>query len=136
MQGQSDNPVMVSTGGSTTPATCARAESAKRLGKAPPIDQFTGEQLDCRFKDWLPMLERGADWNRWSSEEKLMQLAGHLRGKALQEWNLMSALDKATFQSELSKRLDPGSGVLSVQDFRHSIQRDNESVADFLRRNF
>ena len=136
-QGQSDNPVMVGTGSSTTPATRARAESAKRSGKAPPIDQFTGEQLDCRFEDWLPTLERGADWNRWSSEEKLMQLAGHLRGKALQEWNLMSASDKATFQSatsELSKRLDPGGRVLSVQDFRHSVQRDSESVADFLRR--
>ena len=49
----------------------------------------------------------------------------------------MSASDKATFQSatsKLSKRLDPGGRVLSVQDFRRSIQRDSGSVADFLRK--
>ena len=28
-------------------------------------------------------------WNGWSSEEQVIQLAGHLKGKALQEWNLL-----------------------------------------------
>ena len=43
-----------------------------------------------RFDDWIPTLERAVAWNNWSEEEKLMQLAGHLRSKALQEWGLMS----------------------------------------------
>jgi len=36
-------------------------------------------------------------WNRWREEEKLLQLAGHLRGKALQEWNLISFQDHGSF---------------------------------------
>ena len=66
-----------------------------------------------------------------------MQLAGHLRGKALQEWNLISQSEKATYQAattELTRRLDPGSRVMAIQDFRHTIQREAETVADYLRR--
>ena len=56
-----------------------------RRGKAPPIDPFTAEDIGITFDDWLPILERAAIWNEWSPEESLMQLAGHLRGRALQE---------------------------------------------------
>ena len=56
----------------------------KRRGKAPPVDNLTGEDPELRFEDWLPALERAARWNEWSSEETLIQLAGHLRGRALQ----------------------------------------------------
>ena len=58
----------------------------KRLGKAPPVDFFNGEQLEVRLEDWLPTLERAVAWNGWSNEELLLQLAGHMRGKVLQEW--------------------------------------------------
>ena len=34
----------------------------------------------------------------------------------------------------LRERLDPGSRVLAGQDFRHTAQRDGESVSDFVRR--
>ena len=44
-----------------------------------------------RFDDWISTLERAAAWNNWSEEEKLMQLAGHLRSKALQEWGSVAA---------------------------------------------
>ena len=54
-------------------------------GKAPPIDPFTAEDIGITFDDWLPILERAAIWNEWTPEESLMQLAGHLRGRALQE---------------------------------------------------
>ena len=64
--------------------------SKQRRGKAPPIDSFTGESPEMRLDDWLPSLLRAADWNGWSKEELLIQLAGHLRGRALQEWNLLS----------------------------------------------
>ena len=109
----------------------------RKAGKAPPVDPFTSELPDVRFEDWLPTLERAAHWNGWSEEEKLMQLAGYLRGKALQEWNPLSKTEKATYESatcELGRRLDPGNRVMAVQDFRHAIQRESESVADYLRR--
>ena len=58
---------------------------------------FSGDNPDARFDDWLPSLQRAATWNRWSEEELLMQLVGHMRGRALQEWDLLDESDKATF---------------------------------------
>ena len=133
-----DSSVMVDAGTCTnSPRSASSSAPVRRPGKAPPVDSFTGEKQEVRFEDWLPTLERAATWNGWSSDEKLMQLAGHLRGKALQEWNLMSQSEKATYQAattELTRRLDPGSRVMAVQDFRHTIQREAETVADYLRR--
>lgn len=108
-----------------------------RQGKAPPVDSFMGERPEVRFEDWVPTLDRTAVWNGWSKEECLMKLAGHLRGKALQEWNLLSESDRETYESatgELRKRLDPENRIMAVQDFRHAVQREAESVADYLRR--
>ena len=59
-----------------------------RWGKAPPVDPFCDNDI-VRFDDWLPSLERAASWNSWGDGEKLLQLAGHLHGRALQEWNLI-----------------------------------------------
>ena len=56
-----------------------------RQGKAPPIDTFTGENCDVLWEDWLPTFERAAHWNSWSEDKKLLQVAGYLRRKALQE---------------------------------------------------
>ena len=69
----------------------------KRHGKAPPVDTFTGEDPELRFEDCLPALERAAAWNEWKADEQLLQLAGHLCGRAWQEWNLLVEKDKATF---------------------------------------
>ena len=57
---------------------------ATRRGKAPPVEPFDGEAGSGSFKDWLPSLQRAAVWNHWSDEECLVQLAGHLRKRALQ----------------------------------------------------
>ena len=108
-----------------------------RRGKAPPVDSYSGEDAEIRLEDWIPTLERAASWNGWSPEECLLQLAGHLRGRALAEWNLLGVEEKATYQAAtqaLHLRLDPGSRVLAAQDFRHAVQRENEPVADFVRR--
>ena len=54
-----------------------------------------------------------------------MQLAGHLRGRAIQEWNLIPREEKSTYSdavSSLRSRVDPGNRVLAGQDFRHAIQ--------------
>ena len=60
----------------------ARSSSSRR-GKAPPVDPFDEETPDVTFEDWLPTLKRAASWNEWSGEETLIQLAGHLRKRAL-----------------------------------------------------
>ena len=54
-------------------------------GKALPVDLFTGESSDVLWEDWLPILECTATWNNWTESEKLLHLAGYLRGKAAQE---------------------------------------------------
>ena len=86
------------------------------------------------FEEWLPSFERAAAWNGWGETEKLIQLAGHLRGKALQEWSLLGAADKAVYTTILRDRLDPSRKALAVQDFRHLAQKQKESVADFILR--
>ena len=111
--------------------------SVQRKGKAPPIDQFTGENPEIRFEDWLPSLTRASRWNRWTPEEDLIQLAGYLRGRALQEWELMEDSEKSDWSRAidvLRARLDPSNKILAAQDFRHTMQAENESVSDFIRR--
>lgn len=68
-----------------------------RRGKAPPVNPFDGESLDVLFEDWIPSLRR-AEWNGWSERETLIQLAGHLRGRALQEWDLLAPHEKQSLQ--------------------------------------
>ena len=64
-----------------------------RRGKAPPVEPFTGENPAIKLHDWLPILKRASLWNGWSPDEQLLQLAGHLRGRALQEWDLLGEGD-------------------------------------------
>ena len=67
----------------------------------------------------------------------MLQLAGHLCGRALQEWNLIPAEERSTFSDaveSLSSRVNSGSRVLAGQDFRHARQESSESVADYIRR--
>lgn len=61
-----------------------------RRGKAPPIDYFSGEDPAMISEDCLPSLERAADWNGWTPHDKVIQLPGYLKGRALQEWHLLS----------------------------------------------
>ena len=108
-----------------------------RRGKAPPIDTFTGEDAESRLDDWLPTLQRVADWSGWTPDDLLIQLAGHLKGRALQEWNLLSPSEKKTYKQAivtLKNRLDPVSKIMAAQDFRHASQEENEKVGDFIRR--
>ena len=110
---------------SSTPATHSRDSPARmhsRRGKAPPLDCFSGENPEITFEDWLPSLERVARWNEWPEEDTLLQLAGHLRGRALQEWLLLTQESKNTLQiatAALTAKLETRSKVLAAQDFRH-----------------
>ena len=109
----------------------------KRRGKVPPIDPYTGEDPEVRMDDWLPALKRAASWNDWSETETLMQLADHLRGRALQEWNLLSETERSKLEiavGVLRSRLEQGSKAMAAQEFRHCSQMDSERVADYIRR--
>ena len=128
----SDTSEATSVEGGSTPVS-----SRVRRGKAPPVDPFTGEDPVCRLDDWLPTLKRAAEWNGWTEGDLLLQLAGHLKGRALQEWNLMANNEKMTYSqatAALAGRLDPGSRIMAAQDFRHASQEDCEKVGDFIRR--
>lgn len=115
----------------------SKPKPVARRGKAPPVDPFTGENPSLRLEEWLPALERASQWNGWTEADQLLQLAGHLRGKALQEWNLLEERDKSTMSravEALKKRLDPGSKALAALEFKHMTQRSRESVGDFITR--
>ena len=115
----------------------AKVTREPRRGRAPPIDTFSGENPDIRFDDWLPALDRVSSWNEWSKQETLLQLAGYLRGRALQEWNLLSTEEQQDYDvavKVLTLRLDQDSLMAAVQDFRHACQQDNEMVTDHIRR--
>ena len=93
-------------------------------GRAPPIDLFNGEDPSVRLDDWLPGLNLASRWNGWTPEEKLIQLAGHLRGRAEAEWNLLGDDKTSDFETavhNLRERLDPCSKVLAGQDFQRTV---------------
>ena len=109
----------------------------KRRGKAPPIDLYTGEDPKVRIDDWLPALKRAVSWNDWSEVEILIHLVGHLRGRALQEWNLLGETERSKLEvamGALRSRLEQGSKAMAAQEFRHCLQMDGERVADYIRR--
>ena len=87
-----------------------------RRGRAPPIEKFSGESPEIRLDDWLPSLQRAASWNKWTEEEQLIQLAGHLKGRALIEWNLLSRTEISTMEAavkSLRDCLEPCSKVMA-----------------------
>ena len=127
----------VITRGTTPEADRTELRQQARRGKGPPIDHFAGEDPRIELDDWLKALERASKWYNWMDDEKLMQLAGHLRGRAFEEWNLLKKEEVSSYESAVSalrERLDPGNKVLASQDFRHANQGENESVSDFVRR--
>ena len=127
---------VLSTSRHTCPETTERAmlgDHSARQGKAPPIDLFTVESTEVTFDDWLLTLDRAATWNGWTSSEALMQLTGHLKGRPLQEWKLLTSEHKISYQTAiyiyikaLREELDPGIQTLAALDFRHTTQKTDE----------
>ena len=112
----------------SVPTTCTGVThisqaSPTTTGKAPPLDSFTGTDPELRLDDWIPALLRASKWYSWSENKELIQLAGHLRGRALRQ--------KAV--KALRERLNPGGKALAAQDFLHTAQKGNKSVADYIR---
>jgi len=100
-------------------------ETSKGIGRAPPIDYFTGESPETLLDDWVPLLEQAATWNGWMEEEKLLQLAGYIRGRA----RLLAEDSKKNYLiaiESLRNRLDFGQQALATQDFRHLRQEESE----------
>jgi len=82
-------------------------------------------------------LQQASEWNEWTSEETLIQLAGHLKGQALREWNLLEDNDKVSWQEAaniLQSRLEHGNHTIAAQEFWHLRQGTTESVSEFMRR--
>ena len=91
---------------------------------------FSEEGSENTLDDWLPALTRAADWNGWTKPELLIQLAGHLKSRARQEWNLLGESEMSDYEKAvrvLRARLDPGSKALAAQE-------ESEKVNDFIRR--
>ena len=99
------------------------------------MELFTGKDPEVRLDDWLPSIHRASQWNGGSIEEQVKQLAGHLKCRALQEWNLLGE-DQVQNYGEavraLQERLDSGSSVLAGQGFWHTTLCEGKSVADFV----
>ena len=89
--------------------------------KAPPVEMFSAGNPGICLDDWLPSLQRAANWNNWTEEEQLIQFAGYLKGRVLAEWNLLSPQETCTVEvaaKSMRERLDPCSKVMAGQDFR------------------
>ena len=96
-----------------------------RRDKAPSVDLFSAEQLDKHWDGWLPTFERAAEWNDWTVVERLLQLAGHLRGTARQEFFLLTPDEKSTLikaKSSMKHRLDIGSKAFKTSGIPHKKQ--------------
>ena len=69
--------------------------------------------------------------------DRSIQLAGHLSGKARQEFSLLTPDEKSTFAKakiSMRGRLEVESKALVAQDFRHSTQGIQESESDYTHR--
>jgi len=75
--------------------------SYQQRGRAPPVEMFSGEDMENNLDDWLPTLARAAKWNGWTKDELLIQLAGHLKGRARQEWSLSRRVTRLTLKRVL-----------------------------------
>ena len=105
------------------------------------MEIFSGEDSENTIDDWLPTLVRAAEWNGWMKTELLLQLAGHLKGRARQEWSLLTESETTrkecmlyeqdwtqeakhwlpkTFDMQLRMRMRK-SVILSVALRRHSV---------------
>ena len=74
--------------------------------------------MAIRLDNWVSTLKRAAAWNHWSTEDQFLQLVVHLRGRALQEWDLILDGEKSQFQpaiEALKERLERGTIQLVEQ---------------------
>ena len=109
--------------------TCQRSSLQSVGEKAPPIDPYTGEDPEVRIDDWLPALKRAVSWNDWSEMETLMQLVGHLRGRALQEVNLLSETERSKLEVAVGVLRSTGTSKQSDGSPRVSVLFTDVRVA-------
>ena len=91
------------------------------------MNEFSGEDIECLFKEWLPSIELASLWNALSEKEKMIWLAFHLKGRSLQEWKLLQSNKCATFAwvtEVLCSRLDSMNKAVAAQFFRRRAQHE------------
>jgi len=67
----------------------------------------------------------------------MIQLTGHLKGQALEEWELIEDSEKQGWYEVvkvLQSQLEHGQHAMVAQDFQYLHQWATESVGDFIRR--
>ena len=117
------------------PQTSSRAQgsisSFRRKDKIP--DTFSGEKSDLR--DWLCHFEIVSRWNEWTEREKGCNLAGSLRGSALQVLGELPVENVEDYQSilqVLKRRFDPNEKENQWRvEFRNRKKGKDESVTEF-----
>ena len=68
----------------------------------PSVNPFMGESQEIQFDDWLPEFERSAIWIGWSDHGHLLQLAAHLIGRVMQNWDLQNWCDKGSYAEAIN----------------------------------
>ena len=130
---RSPQPVFEKGGSVSFADTPDKGMGEKPSRKSIMADTFSGKGAD--FSDYLAHFERVASWNRWSYEEKGMQLAVNLRGPAQQVLGNLSAEeveDFDTLRDVLEARFNPQNRATTHRcDFRNRKWQKGESVAEF-----
>ena len=79
-----------------------RQATAAAVSSAPPLDSFTGEDLeshDHSFERWLSRFEERASMLSWTDELKLYHLKQHLSKTALQVLELLPSSTRSSYST-------------------------------------
>ena len=94
---------------------------ATRKVTLPTLPRFVGDRSeDGAFEHWTKKLLRHAELEKWTEQEKLLQLELHLSGRAKQLYEVLPTEEKASFEKAveaLGHRLQPvkSEALLSAQ---------------------
>lgn len=106
-------------------------QSAYRKQRDP--DKFDGEKVE--WPDYFKHFETVSEWNRWSNEEKAMQLGMSLQGEALRVLGDLSSEVKEDYDAlvkELTQRFNPAEREAAWRlEFRNRARKPKETIMQF-----
>ena len=111
-----------------------RQATAAAVNSAPPLDSFTGEDLeshDHSFERWLTRFEERASMLSWTNELKLYHLKQHLSKTALQVLELLPSSTRSSY-STLVEALKARFKPVDIEKLWglqfHQLMQTNQSV--------